>query len=568
MEAGKRNIPAIFNRANRLKIPYFQRSYVWQEEQWERFLDDMRYASRTNTPYFMGSVILKQEETTVEQDNIRTIIDGQQRITTFILFFKSLFQKNNTPEKFTELFTNFNGSIILEHNYLDKPIFERIFHDQDLNIREKKSKIANCYQYFLNNIIPNEIDPNRLLSNILFVGIDLLHNEDEQQIFDTINSLGVRLTTSELLKNYLFNDLDTLESFNNNWRDVFEKDDDIKDYWDQEVTSGRNIRNNIDLFLQSYLFIKIQDPVVNVNSEDKERFFKVDSVFNSYKELIVKYGLDKESIINELKEYAAIYKNVINPKIVKEDVDKNDYIQRINLVMFGLDTATIIPYILFVAKNVTNEDEKNKIFRYLETYLMRRLICNKTTKNYNNFFRSLINNQVASLFELKEKIGEADDGMPSNNEVENGFKQSVLTNRQAKGVLYLIEQTIRSNLNGARLKYYDEYSLEHIMPKKWRNNWNDVNMTEEQAEHRDDLILTLGNLTLITRQLNSSIRDSNWETKINGNNQSYGLREYAQGIEIFSKYLQRNSWAEDDIKERAQELLSFSINNVWKLDFE
>jgi uncharacterized protein with ParB-like and HNH nuclease domain len=48
MEAGKRNIPDIFNRANKLKIPHFKRSYVWREEQWERFLEDMKYASKAN----------------------------------------------------------------------------------------------------------------------------------------------------------------------------------------------------------------------------------------------------------------------------------------------------------------------------------------------------------------------------------------------------------------------------------------------------------------------------------------------------------------------------------------
>ena len=50
MEAGKRNITGIFNRTGILIVPYFQRSYVWKEEQWERFLEDMRYISKTNFP--------------------------------------------------------------------------------------------------------------------------------------------------------------------------------------------------------------------------------------------------------------------------------------------------------------------------------------------------------------------------------------------------------------------------------------------------------------------------------------------------------------------------------------
>lgn len=88
-----------------------------------------------------------------------------------------------------------------------------------------------------------------------------------------------------------------------------------------------------------------------------------------------------------------------------------------------------------------------------------------------------------------------------------------------------------------------------------------------QAEKRDKILLTLGNLTLLTKQLNSIIRNADWLTKKNGNQKNHGLNEYAQGIEIFSKYLQRDVWNEDTITERAQELFDLSINKVWNLDF-
>ena len=567
MEAGKRNITGIFNRAKKLRIPHFQRSYVWQEEQWERFLDDMKYASHANYPYFMGSVILKQLETPGDQDSVSTIIDGQQRLTTIILFFKALFGKNGTPERFLQIFTTFSDSIILEHNYSDKPIFEKILFDKPLDIREKRSRIYQCYEYFLENIKANEINPNHLLSNVSFVGIDLQFQEDEQQIFDTINSLGVRLTTAELLKNYLFND--DVDFYNINWRDIFEKDDDVKGYWEQDVTSGRNIRNNIDLFLQSYLFIKIQEPELNVSSDDKERFFKIDSVFNSYKEFISGYGLNKNTIINELKEYAAVYRNIINPKITEEDVDKNNNAQRLNLVMFGLEITTIIPYVLYVAKKVSNEDERNKMFKYLEAYLMRRLICRRTSKNYNQLFRSLISNGINSFESLKiiiEMKSDKINNMPTDNAVKLGFVQSELANRQSKGVLYFIERTIRNDLNATEMKDFNEYSLEHVMPKKWRNNWNSEGLSGERAEQRDTLVRSLGNLTLITKNLNSSIRDSDWNRKLKGSGKNHGLNEYAQGIEIFSKYMRRDDWNDECIKERGGELSNYAINDVWKID--
>jgi len=318
------------------------------------------------------------------------------------------------------------------------------------------------------------------------------------------------------------------------------------------------------------LFIKIQDKNIDVSAEDKERYFKIDSVFSSYKEFIKKYSIDLDQVISELKDYAIVYKKIFNPKIAEQDIDADNCEQRLNLVIFALETATIVPYILYISKKVMDQEEKNKIFRYLETYLMRRIICKETAKNYNQLFRSFINNEIDSLEKLKNLIENKADKinrMPSKEDLKEGFLSSVLVNKQAKGVLYLIERTIRSPLNSTELKYFSEYSLEHIMPKKWRNNWNANNLDNFQAEKRDKTILTLGNLTLLTKQLNSIIRDSDWLTKKNGNQKNHGLNEYAQGIEIFSKYLQRDNWSEDTILERAQYLFDLSINKVWCLDF-
>ena len=90
MEAGKRTINDIFNGNRVLEIPFFQRSYVWGEPQWERLIEDMETVSSTNKPYFLGSVILKQQQTPTGGNvgDKRTLIDGQQRLTTLNIMFK------------------------------------------------------------------------------------------------------------------------------------------------------------------------------------------------------------------------------------------------------------------------------------------------------------------------------------------------------------------------------------------------------------------------------------------------------------------------------------------------
>ena len=104
MNAGTNKLPDILNGNRVLEVPYYQRSYVWKEEQWARFISDMEYITSTNKDYFLGSIILKQQPTGISQFDLQSIIDGQQRFTTFALFFKSLCLKTNDPETFESRF--------------------------------------------------------------------------------------------------------------------------------------------------------------------------------------------------------------------------------------------------------------------------------------------------------------------------------------------------------------------------------------------------------------------------------------------------------------------------------
>ena len=149
-------------------------------------------------------------------------------------------------------------------------------------------------------------------------------------------------------------------------------------------------------------------------------------------------GSNKNSFINNLIEYANLYQNNINPNFLNEDISRDSYIERLNIVAFGLNTTTIIPYILFTLKDVESSHEQNNMFKLIETYLVRRLICKETTKNYNNLFASLIRNKVSSYEELLVKLCENEDStniMPNNEELKRCFEESILTNQQAKTVL-------------------------------------------------------------------------------------------------------------------------------------
>lgn len=576
MEAGKRTIRDIFNRGRNLEIPFFQRAYVWDTEQWQRFLEDMRMVSITKRPYFLGSVILKQQETASNKDSILTVIDGQQRLTTLNIFLKVLCLKNNADSDFTETFKKQRDkSIILLHNHNDQDSFNAVVNLESLKEFKDVSendKILSAYNFFNENIteddLINSLDFFNILDNILFVGIDLGYEEDEQQIFDTINSLGVRLTTAELLKNYFFkrDEIDTYEVY---WKNIFEKDDETKIYWDKEITTGRLKRTFIDLFFFSYLQIKIQEPELKVKTDDKTEFSKVENLFESYKRFIKDYKLDKKAILDEIKEYAILFKENFDYDIVNEELSAEHGIERINAIIFGLDTSTLIPYTLYILRNVEEENQRNELFAFIESYVMRRMIVKATTKNYNQLFTDrLISNKVLSKEDFVQFLVKRSDKVnffPNDTELKQGFYNSILINKQTAGIIYLIESKIRNrDKQATQLLGINKYSLEHLMPKKWENKWNGIS-TREQKDFRNFKLKTLGNLAIITQSLNASIRDANWSTKKKGSGNKEGLKHYSGGIETLAPFLELGDWNESEIEKRADFLLN-KAKEIWQVE--
>lgn len=569
MDAGKRTINDIFNGNRILEIPFFQRAYVWDMPQWERLLEDMKNVSLNNKPYFLGSVILKQQPTNMGDmvGDRRTLIDGQQRLTTLSIFFKVLSLKLDDDYEFNRMF-KIRNLIAIQHNHNDIAAYEKVMNLKTLEDLNDKDNITRAYNYFKNNLNINELNINNILSKILFVGIDLSEIEDEQQIFDTINSLGVRLTTAELLKNYFFN-RDEITTYNTYWKDVFEKDSETKNYWDTEITAGRAKRELIDIFFFSYLQIKIQEKELKVKTENKIEFSKVENLFESYKSFIREYfNNDKELILSEIKEYASLFQKNFNIKIVENELTNISGIERINAIIFGLDTTTLIPYVLFVLKNVLEDTVRNELFEFLETYIMRRIICNQTTKNYNQLFTDrLINNKILSKEAFVNYLnGQLDtvNFLPTDEDLENGFTNMILVNKQSAGVLYFIESKIRNrSYQSTQLLGLNKYSLEHLMPKKWENHW--VNsMSSEEKMNRNKKLLTLGNLTIITQSLNSTIRDANWKNKKEGRGDKKGLLAYASGLETMNHYLTFDEWNEKTIEDRANFLFE-KAKNIWKI---
>ena len=508
----------------------------------------------------LGSIIFKSGKTPNTWDHFsdcKIVIDGQQRLTTLMIFFKVLCLKKNENRLFKRDFCLEDDTIVLQHGRNDIAAFDKVMRHEKLEEIPNvvpASQIISAFNFFLKKIDPDKLDRNIIKQNVQFVCIDLLDGEDEQQVFDTINSLGVRLTTSELLKNYFYNK-DNVAEYEKNWVAIFEKDSETRLYWEQELETGRIKRSLIDIFFDAYFQIFLQDKQYNITAEDKIVYSRVDHLAKSYQDFIEHYcNGDKSVVLGQMAEYAKCFAETFRPEYCNMGLPAAPGIERINVIMFGLKNTTLIPYILYVAKNVENQNELRKIYGILESYLMKRMIVHAPTKNYNNLFTSLILNGVLDAEALKERLNKGNDAttfVPSDDDLLNGFKTAKLVNLQTRGILYLLEAGIRSAKSSTALLGLDNYSLEHMMPKKWRNNWAACN-SDELARQRDSVLLTLGNLAIIPQSLNASIRDSSWAAKKAGKGvDNPGLSICAAGLTTIHDALQKAEWNETEINTRA-----------------
>ena len=575
MEAQSLKIKELFQNNIVLRIPYFQRSYVWGKENWERFCDDMFSLLEDDSDnYFLGSVIIKKREDIHQLGYTQfDVVDGQQRLTTLVIFIKLLSLMASKDENFRSTFIldDTESEPVLAPNRKDSAAFKEIIKLEGItNNFAETGKVRDAYEFFRDYIAEKNIQPqaNTLLrvmyNKVFLVRIIVGEHEDEQQIFDTINSLGQDLTTGELLKNHIFSDRN-VNLYDELWAPIFEgNSQNDYSYWTKKRTSGRIKTSNIETFFYYFMLIKMQDPTIkaNIQSLDKKRYRKQENLFDSYKSLIKKQQLDYNVLIEEIAEYATIFKNNINENLKDKPLVKHLGIERLVLLMFAQDSWTPVPYLLYIIKNVTDEEEKIRILNYLEVYLVRRIICKSKNNNYSDLFsENLIGQGVLSFDDFKNYVNDSNARgnllMPSDEDVKEALQTKDLS-RDALTILYFLESKINHGFttNTRHNNSINCMLVEPLMPfKADTTDWAlSDGVTEEE---RSVLVKTLGNYTIIREKLPIGSSNSIWNTKrqlIEQKSENLNLGQIANSV----------VWNDDSIKNRNTVLANMIISN-WPL---
>ena len=556
MKADRLTLERVFEHTERLEAPLFQRPYVWKRDKnwaplWEaaEIVADKRLAGEVPRPHFLGTIVLDQLKTPTGKVHARQIIDGQQRLTTLQLLLaaahdlcrshddseyaqaferltRNYVPRGEDPDEFLKVWpTNADREDFRAVMTAGSPeAVRRLPHSNP----EDKWLVPDAYLYFAANIEhwltrDGGADVGRRLESIHralkedlhLVVIDLEAQDDAQVIFETLNALGTPLLPADLVKNYLFHLAqaqgdDTQALYEQYWR-TFDTD---KAYWRQEIRQGRLKRPRLDFFLNHYLTLMTGEDIAAAH------------LFAAYRDHVTKTDGSRAAVhMESFRSYADVYQRF-------DDFQPGTREELFFYRLAQMDTTTVLPLLLEVFKRYGAEGHHANLHQILldiESFLVRRAVCELTTKNYNKLFVEMAKSLRAAddfspgavrrfLVERTADVGR----WPADEEFQAGwltvsFSKRLKTCKQ-RMILEALESSLRSEKT-EEVRIERKLTVEHLLPKEWRDHWPLVasedsdEAREKAASLRGEMLHKVGNLTLLTAKLNPSVSNGPWEKK-------------------------------------------------------
>ena len=155
MKASAVKIKDVFNSESLLRIPYFQRRYVWKEKDWERFVEDLESTLDNDKQYFLGALILQEETPDPAEEEITEqfkVIDGQQRLTTLSIYMRLLHMKTSRNPEFESQYLHHDSlkTPVIRHSIDDRREFNDVMKQDVAREMTGDSNMIKAYNYMLN----------------------------------------------------------------------------------------------------------------------------------------------------------------------------------------------------------------------------------------------------------------------------------------------------------------------------------------------------------------------------------------------------------------------------------
>jgi len=538
-------------------VPVYQRNYDWTKEQCEQLFGDLidisRHGFRT---HFIGSIVSIYNNDKGNREYL--IIDGQQRITTLSILLQAIYkgldggvfksQDDRLKEKIEDYLVNRHVEddkrIRLKPIKDDAEAFSKLFGNKKHFI--DNSNITINFWYFYNRILNEKVSIDDLflaIKNLIIVEIELKNGEDDPQlIFESLNSTGLDLSEADKVRNFILmkEDTETQNRF-------------YEDYWN---VIEKNTNFDVSNFIRDYLTLK-ERVIPNKNR-----------VYLSFKKFVLEQEIDIEEILKDLLKFSEYYK-----KIIYANNDSRDSVDRIIYRLNKLETMVSYPFLLEIFNDNNDEiityEELSDILKVIESFVLRRFICDVPTNALNKIFM-ILGKEIKKHKDYKKNYfdifryiltkKDLNQRFPDDKEFQDKIVLKDIYNLKSKNKVYLLEQlenyNNREKVRVEELVGSNELTIEHIMPQTLTPDWK-KELGEDWMEIYEKYLHTLGNITLTA--YNSEYSNRSFIEK--RDMEEKGFRDSRLFLNKYLSTIER--WNEKNIKERARKLLDRALK-IWK----
>lgn len=529
-------------------IPIYQRVYSWEKEQCKQLWDDIVKTGGNDqmNGHFIGSIVFVQDGIYSTGHNELLIIDGQQRLTTIMLLLTALRDHLNDEDKFLEKFScqEISKHYLINSDKDGDKKFRLILSESDKDTllslidkdrrkpSEPSSKIVENFKLF-EEWVSNTDKLETIfkgLEKLMIVEIALEKGKDDPQlIFESMNSKGIELTQTDLIRNYI-----VMETEIEKQKDFYNK------YWRAMEEDFKQNKKLFDRFVRHYLTIKTRD-IPNINK-----------VYVALKDYRQKKGIGIEDLLKDLQKYCGYFCQIVFKKESDKDLNK--------ALGFCVDLEMDVIYPLLLelysdySDGVLSKDDFRRSIALIESYICRRAVCGLGTNSLNKVFPSFARYiQKDEYFKsLEAHFGYLTEKQrfPNNDEFKDCFITIDFYKFQKRE--YFFERL--ENFDTKEPVNTQECTIEHIMPQELTEEW-ERDLGENFQEIHDKYLHTIGNLTLTgynPKYSNKSFqkkRDMEKGFKDSPLRLNQGLRDL-------------KSFGEEEIKKRANDLADLALK-IW-----
>lgn len=530
-------------------IPVYQRKYTWTvKKQLEQLIKDLVVLIKDETlqkQHFLGTVVYL--ENIINYKTERSIVDGQQRVVTMFLIahaMKSLAENEIRQREIDETYLqNFGEPVGTRYR---QRLFPSVADGNDYlvisegrydEINEKsESNIVRNFLFLQSELrkMVNEYGYDKVLyalKRFSIVYIKLDDRDNAQQIFESINSTGERLTASDLIRNFIM-----MNKSNEEQTNLYSR------YWRRLEEVFDNSKGMEDFF-RYYL--------ASITGEYSAKHILYQA-FKDYWHKAKRTSTDAE-LLEKLVRYSGYFANLyIN--------QANGQYENVISDFQNMDSMMPAPFVLGLSEWYYNEGKITEqqfyeVIKILNVYQLRRYFNGDDTSRVSKAFPIYLKNvkKYAQLTGFENIVDIVKYVLITRNQSNNmalptdkAIKSNMLnTNAYVMRLTRWLLNKIENNSNPAKLDM-NGLSIEHIMPQTITPYWESKACVK--GEEYTELVNTIGNLTLVTKPDNSAAGNKNFEVKKK-------IFEDTLHICMNKNLYKLNEWTVEDITKRSENLI-------------